>query len=157
MFRRLTTSTDRKAAAPPNLPKVFSKGRMRLLGFGLLGMTVVLPAFAEPAEILFQGGGATLSVDAEALEALSRTVRDDGLNEVQFRLSEKDTAEFSDMTRALEGQTLKISICRQVLASPTVMVPIEDGTVLISGSTDAGTTAFFVALETGADCPDPSG
>jgi len=96
-------------------------------------------------------------MNAETLEALSRSVRDDGLNEVQFRLSETDTAEFSDMTRALVGQTLKISICRQVVASPTVMVPIKDGIVLITSSTDAGTTALFVALETGADCPDPSG
>ena len=130
---------------------------MGLLFLGLAGASVALPAYGEPASILFQGDGAALTVDPETLDALSRTVRKDGLNEVQFRLSVTDTKQFSQMTRALEGQTLTISVCRHVLAAPTVMVPIEDGTVLITGGTDAATNALFDALENGTDCPGPAG
>jgi len=156
MFPRLTAAIHRKGFAPPDLPKVFMKGRMDLLVLAFLGVSLATPVGAEPARILFQGDGEALKVDPATLDALSRTVREDGLNEVFFRLSQKDTASFSDMTRALEGQTLTISVCGQVLASPTVMLPIEDGNVLITGGTDAGTTALFEALENGTDCPDPT-
>ena len=156
MPRRLTAATNRRSFAPPDLPKVFIKGRMGLLALGFLGAILAAPAGAEPARILFQGEGEALIVDPATLDALSRTVREDGLNEVFFRLSPKDTSSFSDMTRVLEGQTLTISVCGQVLVSPTVMLPIEDGNVLITGGTDAGTTALFEALENGPDCPDPS-
>ena len=97
-----------------------------------------------------------LEVETPSLTAIARGRRNDGMNEITFQLSTSDTTQFAEMTHALQGQTLTLSACGTILAAPTILMPIEDGLVLITGGTDAGISALFDALENGAPCPKPA-
>ena len=98
-----------------------------------------------------------MTVPTQDLADIERKVRDDGLNELYFQLSDADTKAFADLTARLEGQTLTITFCGEILAAPTVLLPIENGSILITGGTDAATTALFEALVGRRPCPDVSG
>lgn len=109
-----------------------------------------LPAGAS--ELVFEGDGARMFVPLSDLSEVVRRKRDDGMNEVAFKMGTEDAERFEALTTELEGKTLEMSYCGTVLASPTVLVPIEGGSVLITGRSDLATVALFDALARGEPC-----
>ena len=92
-------------------------------------------------------------VSLSQLSDVVRRERADGVNEVAFQMGDEDSVRFEALTTKLEGKTLVMSYCGSVLASPTVMAPITEGSVLITGGTDLGTASLFDALAKGEPCP----
>ena len=113
-------------------------------------MCLAVPAAAS--EIVFEGDGARMVVPVSDLSEIVRRKRDDGMNEVAFQMGPEDAERFGSLTTELEGKTLEMSYCGTVLASPTVLMPIDGGSVLITGGTDLATEALFDALARGEPC-----
>lgn len=104
------------------------------------------------AVLVFEGAGEVMLVPTGRLREIERRKRDDGLNEIFFRMSETDAIRFEELTTRAQGQVLRLTMCDTVLAEPVVLVPIENGEVLITGGTDAGSEDLFAALEDRRTC-----
>ena len=148
-FRRLSAAIHRGSAAPPDPLGIFLPKR-KSGGLGFLVVCCALPAGAS--ELVFEGDGARMVVPLSDLSEVVRRKRDDGMNEVAFKMGTEDAERFEALTTELEGKTLEMSYCGTVLASPTVLVPIEGGSVLITGGSDLATVALFDALARGEPC-----
>ena len=120
----------------------------------LLALVSFATSPLHAADLIFTGPGERMVVPAGSLTNVFRRIRDDGVNEVTFQLNKADRQTFEDMTTRLEGQLLTMTYCEVVLLEATVLFPIEDGSVLITGGTDPAMDSLFQSLKTAQPCPD---
>ena len=145
MFLRLTAAIQRRGSAPPHLPGVF---RPRRTAWTLAACLCAIPFVAGAQNpLVFVGADQRLEVSPADVAPVFMH----GRPSVQFQLAQDDARDFQDLTGAMIGKTLTVSLCGKPLLQAVVQERL-DGIGILNMPTAEAAIAVTDVVDGEADC-----
>lgn len=107
----------------------------------ILAFILPVSACAAPLPVRIESGDGVFTPQAEV--SFRRNLRTLSTPPFTLKMQAPDIADFAAFTRAHIGQEMRVYVCGEVVFSPTLLKPVEDGAIYIhTAMVNGGLEAF---------------